>query len=420
MNSLVSPNVTDYYGPAAYRSEALPTLPPGNRDGEPNGLLRTPLRWGHYAHLQPWQDVDQYLNPKSADYLHHFERDGDTQLFVNHQRWNFENLSALLILIPFLKATCLLFWPWLFWMFAITGALTDVIRWVATLLGSNVGMAIDLAIVFFTLAMTGLSGWLLSGDHPRKNFYFIQTGTGLTIALVASILTFQTSQYGLGLFIHCGIMALLVFMGWIGWDFLLATYLRLFQHDGSAFNRQTGMLSFARRFRKPFVAPFYEFDPVMEYRPDRYGGGSYALSLFHRYTGNKLFLGARVQSMGMRMKDCLAFWDTLQRYMDVCQPLPELPILEQFRPLDPTTAEHDRHSVRNPRYWRDMSHQDWEKRGRGELMKRIEAYPWQNHSCIVEAATDPVLSIEAYYRSQEAKGIQATPKGDDFDDVHRG
>ncbi|MOA18577.1 hypothetical protein D3C78_1389040 [compost metagenome] len=140
----------------------------------------------------------------------------------------------------------------------------------------------------------------------------------------------------------------------------------------------------------------------------------------YRYTGNKVFLGARGQSMGMRMKDCLAFWDTLQRYMDVSQPLPELPILEQFRPLDPATAEHDRHSGRNPRYWRDMSYQDWEKRGRGELMKRIEAHPWQNQPCIVEAATDPSLSIGVYYRSQEAKGIQATPKGDDFDDVHRG
>ncbi|MNR52613.1 hypothetical protein D3C85_1724820 [compost metagenome] len=53
-------------------------------------------------------------------------------------------------------------------------------------------------------------------------------------------------------------------------------------------------------------------------------------------------------------------------------------------------------------------------------MKRIEAYPWQNHSCIVEAATDPALSIETYYRNQEARGINATPRGDDFDDVHRG
>lgn len=215
-------------------------------------------------------------------------------------------------------------------------------------------------------------------------------------------------------------MALLVFMGWIGWDFLLDLYLRLFAHDGSAFNRQTGMLSFARRFRQPFVAPFYEFDPVMEYRPDRYGGGGYALWLFHRYTGNKVFLGARVQSLGMRMKDCLAFWDTLQRYMDVSQPLPDLPILEQFRHLDPTTAEHDRKSGRSPRHWRDMSYETWEQKGVGQRMKRIDTHPWQSKPCIVEAKIDPSLNIETYYRRQEAKGIQATPKGDDYDNIHRG
>jgi hypothetical protein len=419
MNIQTALDITPY-GPAAYSATALPPLPATNREGGLTGLLRTPLRWGQYAHLEPWQDTDQYLNPKSADYLHHLERGGDTKLFVNHQRWNFENLSAFLILAPFLKATCLLFWPWLFWMFAISGSLRDAIQWVDTSVSPNLGMAIDLAIVFFTLTMAGFSGWFLSGSKLRQKYYFIQAGTGFTVALVASLLAFQTSQYGVGLFVHCGIMALLVFMGWIGWDFLLVTYLRVFQHDGSAFNRQSGMLSFARRLRKPFVAPFYEFDPVMEYRPDRYGGVNYALWLFHRYTGNKIFLGARVQSLGMRMKDCLAFWDTLQRYMDVTQPLPELPILEQFRHLDPTTAEHDRKTGRNPRHWRDMDYTIWEKRGRGERMKRIDGYPWQTQPCIVEAAIDPALSIEAYYRRQEAKGIQATPKGNDYDNIHRG
>lgn len=31
--------------------------------------------------------------------------------------------------------------------------------------------------------MTGLSGWTLTEDRPRKNFYFMLTGTSLTIAL---------------------------------------------------------------------------------------------------------------------------------------------------------------------------------------------------------------------------------------------
>lgn len=122
----------------------------------------------------------------------------------------------------------------------------------------------------------------------------------------------------------------------------------------------------------------------------------------------------------MNLEEALAFWDTLQRYMDVTQPLPELPILEQFRHLDPTTAEHDRQSKRDPRRWRDMPYRAWERRGRAEMMKRNRDYNWQQHPCINQSKIDPGLSIETYYRSQEAKGIQATPKGDDYDNIHRG
>lgn len=420
MNSHTQPSLDDYYGPAAYRSNDLPDLPPTNRSDDLVGRLRTPLRWGHYAQLEAWQDTDAYLKPGSELYRDSLERTGKTDLFINHQRWNFENFGAFLILVPFLKVTCLVFWPWLFWGFAVSGAFAWPHERPMSESELNSALGLMSLIVFLSFSMIVMSGWLLLAKRVRRTHYLCQISTGFLVALTTSLLTFQTSPYGLGLFIHCGIMALLVFMGWIGWDFLLDLYLRLFAHDGSAFNRQTGMLSFARRFRQPFVAPFYEFDPVMEYRPDRYGGGGYALWLFHRYTSNKVFLGARVQSLGMRMKDCLAFWDTLQRYMDVSQPLPDLPILEQFRHLDPTTAEHDRKSGRSPRHWRDMGYETWEKKGVGQRMKRIDTYPWQSKPCIVETKIDTSLNIETYYRRQEAKGIQATPKGDDYDNIHRG
>src|SRR5690606_18895472 len=49
-----------------------------------------------------------------------------------------------------------------------------------------------------------------------------------------------------------------------------------------------------------------------------------------------------------------ALWDYLQNYMDVSRPLPDIPYLEQYRHLDPTTAEHDQRTGRDPRYWIDM------------------------------------------------------------------
>lgn len=111
MNSQIQPSLGSYYGPAAYCSNDLPTLPPSNRTGNLDGRLRTPLRWGHYAQLDAWQDIDAYLKPGAELYRDSFERTGETDLFINHQRWNFENFAAFLILAPFLKITCIVFWP---------------------------------------------------------------------------------------------------------------------------------------------------------------------------------------------------------------------------------------------------------------------------------------------------------------------
>jgi hypothetical protein len=116
----------------------------------------------------------------------------------------------------------------------------------------------------------------------------------------------------------------------------------------------------------------------------------------------------------------LAFWDTLQRYMDVQQPLPDMPILEQSRHLDPVTAAHDATTNRPPCYWRDINAQAWTRKEGKQLREKLAVYLWQEHPCILQAKIEPSLSIEAYYRSQEAKGIQATPKGDDYDNIHRG
>ncbi|QJI45539.1 hypothetical protein HKK52_08220 [Pseudomonas sp. ADAK2] len=209
-------------------------------------------------------------------------------------------------------------------------------------------------------------------------------------------------------------------MGLVGWDYITIYYLRIFKHDGSELNRKTGIVTVARRFRPAFTAPFYEFDATMELRPSPHGNSSMTVWLHHRYSDFEIFLGGKVQSLGMSREECLAFWDTLQRYMDVSQPLPELPILEQFRHLDPTTAAHDKLSNRPLRRWRDTKYKVWDRTERPAMMRRNLQYPWQSQACILMARIDPTLSIEAYYRAQEAKGIHSTPKADDYDNIHRG
>lgn len=105
--------------------------------------------------------------------------------------------------------------------------------------------------------------------------------------------------------------------------------------------------------------------------------------------------------------------------MDVDQPLPDLPILEQSRHLDPVTAAYDKTQNRPERRWRDMDVKAWRRKEARALREKLAAYPWQQEPCILRERIDPNLSIEAYYRRQEANGIHATPKGDDFDNIYR-
>jgi hypothetical protein len=214
--------------------------------------------------------------------------------------------------------------------------------------------------------------------------------------------------------------AFLYFMATIGSDALLWLHSKITTHDGSEFNRIDGMLRFKRRFRRLFVAPFEEFDPVLQLLPSGYGSHDYALWLHHRYTDTKICLATKVHALGLDQANALAFWDCLQRYMDVTQPLPDLPVLEQSRHLDPVTAAYDAKTGRNPRRWRDQSEKGWLATGLKQLTQQLQQYPWQQQPCIIKARIDPSLSIEAYYRAQEAKGMHSTPKADDFDDVHRG
>ena len=417
MNAPIAPEAA--YAASAYRSNAIPAQPQHkwSQDANRTGPTRTQLRWGHYANLEPWQDVDAQLQSGMRDYLDEKKED---DLYINQKRWNFDNTSKWMILIPYLKYSSLFFISWGFWMLSFGGALTNSIKWIDQAFGPNIRMMTDILLVVFSMAMMGFSTWCIWGkDEPRYKLYLVHTGIGFAVALIASLLTFQTSPYGIDLFWMCGAMAFSVFMGLIGWDYLQDLYLRVFAHDGSGFNRQTGMLTIGRRFQKPFSAPFYEFDATLEFRPGPHGNSGFAIWLHHRYTAVEVFLGAKIQSLGMNLEEALAFWDTLQRYMDVTQPLPELPILEQFRHLDLTTVEHDRQSKRDPRRWRDMSYRAWDRRGRAEMMKRNRGYKWQEQPCIILAKIDPGLNIEVYYRSQEAKGIQATPKGDDYDNIHR-
>lgn len=135
-------------------------------------------------------------------------------------------------------------------------------------------------------------------------------------------------------------------------------------------NRRTGMVKvwqYPRKFpflpaKPPVVVekPFYEFDAWCCARVDRHGS-LFDLVLSHRYSKLDVTVGDILGSHG-HPNMCYAFWDFIQNYMDVTRPLPDFPLIEKYRRLDPVTAEHDRQTGRSERYWRDMDMDTFKKK----------------------------------------------------------
>ncbi|NTS78918.1 hypothetical protein HR060_18960 [Catenovulum sp. SM1970] len=52
---------------------------------------------------------------------------------------------------------------------------------------------------------------------------------------------------------------------------------------------------------------------------------------------------------------CYLFWEEVCRFMDNTKPLPDVPVYEAVRHIDPVTAAFDKENGRPERFWQDMS-----------------------------------------------------------------
>ncbi|MCC5883931.1 MAG: hypothetical protein JJU25_15020 [Halomonas sp.] len=121
-------------------------------------------------------------------------------------------------------------------------------------------------------------------------------------------------------------------------------------------NRQTGLFTIydpRNAWKTHLEAPFWEFDAFLQSSPDTQGSATYSLILYHPFQRIRQKLDAQFPPTKMP-GELVAAWQFLQRYMDVSQPLPDVPGLEIHRHKDPTTAAADQQQGRDPRYWRDM------------------------------------------------------------------
>lgn len=98
---------TETYGPAAYRGQAVPALPPPIRDKQ--GLFDTALKWGHYANLDSISEIEgQLMGEAHLAYERQTKEKRKQQIYCDAERWSFENSGKLLHFFFILKLCCLM------------------------------------------------------------------------------------------------------------------------------------------------------------------------------------------------------------------------------------------------------------------------------------------------------------------------
>lgn len=329
------PMQTHEYTPTAYRSDQTVQLPKTRAKRERVGDELQPF--GAYADINPF-----HRTAEDVDTVQRFEREDQEFYKANwwwdHQRLRFLNeklgLKALILIIPFI------------WILTLTVGGAALVSWGTSVMSDALEFP-PIVFVIFVIALPG--AWFL---------FALWVAGPTTDWLMTKIFGTLLKPF----------------------EKTLEKKLDETLEDGcSEFNRVTGQVKFALGKGRNFEAPFVEFDAYVD-RVVQRGGVFYRLTFVHRYT-QKQFNDTSLSNVEAEKTEVLALWDMLQRYMDVTQPLPDMPRLEPFRHLDPVTAEHDQRAGRSPRYWRDLDPEAWQKGEGAELLKRQRQYPWGRRQC---------------------------------------
>lgn len=137
------------------------------------------------------------------------------------------------------------------------------------------------------------------------------------------------------------------------------------------FNRLTGMVHLPREGGQSKAIPFDEFAPYLHKVISPNGFTTYNLILGHKYSNLHLLH----QGVHQNPKQVYLQWEFQRQFMDVSQPLPDVPGLEPLRQYDPATIEWDKRMGRPPDFWRNFPDESYY-----ELLmvaeKAVKAFPW--------------------------------------------
>lgn len=188
---------------------------------------------------------------------------------------------------------------------------------------------------FFTLLwVLSIAGILGGGVHAFWTFYFWASFRFTTL--------FQ-SFLDSGTFWFIGVSFVLSQIGKYGGYYAD-------DETGYAFFRETGKVKLVGK--RVTTDKEYDFKDFTAYSAmERNTGGAMIQNtyVFHKETGRSFTIESDGFTSGV-----LA-WNYLVKFMDVTQPLPDIPIHETTRHLDPVTKDYDEKTGRKPNYWANMT-----------------------------------------------------------------
>ena len=208
----------------------------------------------------------------------------------------------------------------------------------------------------------------------------------LCIAILTMLFTEPNAEGVLKVYDSFKVIYLVIAVGYFGGKYgrLLLAHLtdKRQRANPTGLYRREGMVRIKER-KAVFEAPLIEFDAYLVHTPSGRGGRYFNLVLQHRYSKHQLWMKGLLTD-AMDQKEVYAYWDMLQQFMDVTQPLPDVPIFEPFRSRDPVTREWDQRTDRDPFKWRKMSPDSWRKNHEQTYRDRLRNTNF-HHPCILDA-----------------------------------
>lgn len=313
--------MTDDYQDTAYRSDAIPALPPGGHPRMDKAFQRLP--WGHYENPVMPNTMETQLG-----YARLFEDESDAE---DGHPWGESVFSVSKGFLSGLQGFLYLFY---------------MCSWLAFFV-----FLIPLGLLILKVLFTGPT-------------------------VEGAIWIYNTFKF-IYLFIAIG-----YFGGKYGRLLLARLTDKRQRANPTGLYRREGVVRI-KESKEVFEAPFIEFDAYLVHTPSGRGSRYFNLVLQHRYSKHQLWMKGLLTD-AMDQKEVYAYWDMLQQYMDVTHPLPDVPIFEPFRPRDPVTAQWDERTGRDPFKWRKMSPEAWRENHEQTYRDRLRSTNF-HHPCILDA-----------------------------------